>query len=305
MKGHVSADFWSAGLRGTTAQSSLSPARVEPDALASAETFMWRVNPSDNGADPLLAKVADTGPATGPNAIDVPAVFLHGLVGLNDHWERVVTRIRGRMRCVLNELPLLRLSGSDCSIEGVTALSIRFIREHLGGGPVLLAGNSFGGHVALRIALQQPHMVRGLVLAGSGGLVEKTLMNDIQLRPTRAWLRRKISELYFDHTTMREADVDRAFTELTNRGGARAMVRLARSARKDELRKDIEAISVPTLIMWGRQDVVTPPEAAEGFRELIKDSRLVWFDRCGHVPMQEAPDAFAAEMLAFAEKLAK
>ncbi len=288
-------------MRGSTPFTMNKPP-AEPETLASAEATFWKVHPVDNGPEALVAKVADTGFSHAPDAIGTPVVFLHGLVGLNDHWERVVSRVRSRMRCILFELPLLRLSGPDCSIEGATALTIRFIREHVG-GPVILAGNSFGGHVALRIAIEQPAMVKGLVLAGSGGLVEKTLISDIQIRPTRAWLRRKIAELFFDESVMRESDVDRALAELTNRGGARAMVRLARSARKDQLRDAVDSVQSPTLILWGRQDVVTPPEAAEGFNRLIKGSRLVWFDRCGHVPMMEAPDAFAQEMMRFAGEL--
>lgn len=51
--------------------------------------------------------------------------------------------------------------------------------------------------------------------------------------------------------------------------------------------------------MWGRQDVVTPPEAAEQFHAMLPNARLVWFDQCGHVPMVEKADEFAAELLQF------
>ena len=52
----------------------------------------------------LVATVHDSGKG-------MPFVFLHGLVGLNDHWEDVTARVRGNVRCVLFELPLLRLRG--------------------------------------------------------------------------------------------------------------------------------------------------------------------------------------------------
>ena len=62
---------------------------------------------------------------------------------------------------------------------------------------------------------------------------------------------------------------------------------------------------MPTLLIWGREDIVTPPEAAEGFLKSIKKSRIVWFDRCGHAPMIECPVPFAQAMLAFMNDLAK
>lgn len=265
---------------------------------------LWPIEPGKSGEDALVGRVSEIGGADEPGLLETPVVFLHGLVGLNDHWEGVVQRVRRELRCTLFELPLLRFSGELCSIEGVTDLTVRFLRERVG-MPAILVGNSFGGHVALRIAIDRPELVRGLVLAGSGGLVEKTLVSDIQLRPTRPWLRKKIAELFFDEANMRESDVDRALAELQAKGGARAMVRLARSARKDELREAISRVAAPTLLLWGRQDVITPPEAAEGFRRLIRDARLVWLDRCGHAPMMEAPEQFATELVAFARGLAE
>lgn len=231
-----------------------------------------------------------------------PIVFLHGLVGLNDHWEDVVRRVRERARCVMLELPLLELSGDDCSIHGVVDLTARFLETHLA-EPSVLVGNSFGGHVALRLALDRPELVRALVLAGSSGLKEQTMVKEIQTRPTREWLVERIGELFCDRSKMRAADVDRAHKELSNRSGARAMVRLSRSARRNNLGERIADVRVPTLIIWGREDVVTPPESAHEFASKIKDSRLVWFERCGHAPMIECPDQFARAMVEFNDDL--
>lgn len=232
----------------------------------------------------------------------LPVVFLHGLVGLNEHWEGVVSQVKHRVRCILFQLPLLQMRGEDCSIHGVTRLTTQFLREYVN-EPAVLVGNSFGGHVALRIALETPEVCRGLVLAGSSGLIEKSMVSDIQIRPSREWLVRKIGELFHDQSKMREADIDRAYRELSDRGGARAMVKLSRSARRDHLGDRIGEIRCPTLLIWGRNDIVTPPEAAEGFNRLIKGSKLVWFDNCGHAPMIEAADGFSRALLAFADEL--
>lgn len=260
-------------------------------------TSSWAVDGRGGPSKGLKAKVVDLGrPGT------VPIVFLHGLVGLNEHWEGVVERTSDRMRCILFELPLLQLRGEDCSIHGVTRLTANFLSDYLD-EPALIVGNSFGGHVALRLALEHQSFVRGLCLAGSSGLIEKSLVADIQIRPSHDWLRRKIGELFYDQSKMREADLDRAHRELSDRGGARAMVKLSRSARRDHLGDRIREIQAPTLLIWGKQDIVTPPEAAEEFKRLIGDSSIVWFDQCGHAPMIECPDAFADALVGFAERL--
>lgn len=228
--------------------------------------------------------------------------FLHGLVGLNDHWEDAARLIADRAECVLFQLPLLQLRGADCSIHGVTDLTAAFLRDHLP-GPAVLVGNSFGGHVAARLAIQHPDLVSGLVLAGSSGLIEKTLVREVQIRPSRDWLALRIGELFHDAALVRESDLDRAHAELSQRSGARAMVMLSRSARKDHLGSRLGEVRCPALLVWGRQDVVTPPEAARQFHRGLPHSRLVWFDDCGHVPMMERADDFAAEVRAFLDTL--
>ena len=252
---------------------------------------------SANGRHTVEARVTEAG--TGP-----VVVFLHGLVGLNDHWEEVVARACPHVRCVLLELPLLSLPRDICSIGDVADLTQRFIREHLD-EPVVLVGNSFGGHVALRVALEQPEIVSGVVLAGSSGLIEQSTVREVQTRPSREWLAERIAELFYDHEHVRESDVDRAYKELSKRSCARAMVRLSRSARRNHLGEKISQLKAPTLLLWGRQDVVTPPEAAEQFHKLLPDSRMVWFDQCGHVPMVEQPDGFAAELVRFTTEIAQ
>ncbi len=249
------------------------------------------------------SKVVQTGRVGGR-----PVVFLHGLVGLNDHWEDVVDGIKHACHCTLLEIPLLQLRGDDCSIMGVETLTEKFLIDRIAPGTrgerPILVGNSFGGHVALRIALNRPDLVGGLVLAGASGLIEKSMVDTIEIRPSREWLSRKIGELFYNPGRhMRESDLDRAHRELNEKGGARAMVKLSRSARKNHLGSRIPEIEAPTLLIWGRQDIVTPPEAADQFMSLLRDARIVWLDECGHAPMIEKPSEFARSLLEFAGEL--
>jgi 2-hydroxy-6-oxonona-2,4-dienedioate hydrolase len=245
---------------------------------------------------PVTADVVDTG-------FGRPVVFLHGLVGLNDHWEDVARKVVPAARSVMLQMPLLDLEGDDCSIHGATELTIRFLEEYLRRDRAVLVGNSFGGHVALRIALDRPDLLRGLVLAGSSGLIEKTMVREVQIRPSREWLEEKIGELFFDRSKMRTSDVDRAHQELSQRGHARAMVKLSRSARRNHLGDRVGEIQAPTLLIWGKQDVVTPPEACHELQQKIRDCRTVWFDRCGHAPMIECPELFGDALGEFLSEL--
>ncbi len=232
----------------------------------------------------------------------MPVVFLHGLVGLNEHWGKVVDCIASRVKCVTLEVPLLGLRGVDCSLSAVSAMTMQFLDREIG-EPAILVGNSFGGHVALRVTHERPELVHALVLAGSSGLIERTVVKGAPVRPTREWLVEKIGELFYDKSKMDPNDVDRAFELLNERGGARAMVKLSKSARRDNMTDDLADIMQRTLLIWGREDIVTPPSAGQGFSELMPNAKLHWLDACGHAPMIEAPIEFGDAMHKFFDEL--
>jgi pimeloyl-ACP methyl ester carboxylesterase len=227
-----------------------------------------------------------------------PVVFLHGLLGLNRHWVTTAERLASDFTCYLVEAPLLELRGRRCSIEGVQEIIELAMFERVE-EPAVLVGNSLGGHVASRIALAHPDRVRGLVLVGSSGLFERTFERDVQHRPSHEWIRKKIAELFADPSRMPEDAVGHAYQELRKRGSARALVRLSRSAKADHMGTRLPDIQAPTLLLWGKQDMVTPPHVAEEFHALIQDSRLEWLDSCGHAPMLEQPEALAESIARF------
>jgi len=230
-----------------------------------------------------------------------PVIFLHGLVGINEHWAEVVEHINDRFRCVMVEVPLLELRAEDCSVEGVAAMIADFLKRHVG-EPAILVGSSFGGHVALRIALYWPDLVRALVLVGSSGLGERRV-GEKSPRRSREWMEETIAELFYDRSKMRAADVDRAHNELSDRRKARRMLRLSRSVFNDHLGTQIGRIKAPTMVLWGREDTVTPPETAVAFAEAIPNAELVWIEQCGHAPMLEKPAEFAKALREFGDRL--
>jgi len=65
---------------------------------------------------------------------------------------------------------------------------------------------------------------------------------------------------------------------------------------------DLPKIKTPTLIIWGKQDSVTPPSVAKEFKKLIPDSELVWINNCGHAPMMEHPEKFNISVFEWLQK---
>lgn len=231
-----------------------------------------------------------------------PLVLLNGLLGQNEHWFGFLPKVVDRAECFLLQPPLLEMKGAGCTVESVKNLIVGVL-ETLIGGPSVLVGNSLGGHVALRIALSRPDLVRGLVLVGSSGLFERTFERDIQHSPSRDWLQRKIDGLFHDPSRKLPGMVDQAYAELSRRSAARALVKLGKSAKNDHLGDVLPNIKAPTLLVWGMQDIVTPPEVGEEFHLRMPNSRLRWIDKCGHAPQIERADELAELVVDFLAEL--
>ncbi len=231
-----------------------------------------------------------------------PVVFLNGLLGKNEHWFTVLPPLIERAECMFVQPPLLEMRGSGCSVSGVTEL-VASLLGSLIDEPAVLVGNSLGGHVSLRVALARPELVRGLVLVGSSGLFERSLEKDVQHSPSEEWLDRKIGDLFHDRSRMLPGMVQEAHSALSRRTAARAFVKLGRSAKRDHLGEELPRIEAPALIAWGRQDIVTPPEVAEQFTELMPDTRLRWIEHCGHAPQIERGDVLGMLIDEFLDEL--
>ncbi len=231
------------------------------------------------------------------------AVLLHGMLAHNIHWRPLLDHIASRWDCSMLELPLLDLEGEDCSVDGVTALTHDFIEKYAP-EPAVYVGSSLGGHTALRIALERPANVHALILAGAAGVIEKPISGDVTLRPSKEWVRERVGAMFFNkekHITSPE--LDRVYGELSDRKKARAIVKLTRSSRREYMGDRLCEIKVPALVVWGRQDAITPPEAADEFATRMPNAQLVWFDECSHAPMVEHPSRFGAAMNAFCDEL--
>ena len=86
--------------------------------------------------------------------------------------------------------------------------------------------------------------------------------------------------------------IDEVFDTVNDRNKLIRTLALAKSAIRHNMANDLPKMKIPTAIIWGNQDTVTPPEVAKEFNKLLPNSSLFWIDKCGHVPMMEHPQKF-------------
>ena len=90
---------------------------------------------------------------------------------------------------------------------------------------------------------------------------------------------------------------------VNSKSNAIRIVKLAKSATRQNLLSTLQSIKLPTLLVWGKEDIITPPFVAEKFHQLLSNSELKWIDKCGHAPMMEYPEEFTSATVPFLNKV--
>lgn len=157
---------------------------------------------------------------------------------------------------------------------------------------VILVGNSLGGHVAILYTHRYPSQVARLILTGSSGLYENTSMGSYPKRGNYAYIRERVAYTFYDPVVATDALVAEVFQTTTDARKCYAIVKMAKSANRNYVAALLPEIRVRTLLIWGTEDKITPPDVAREFRRHLPHATLVMIDQCGHAPMMERPAEF-------------
>ena len=220
-----------------------------------------------------------------------PLMLLHGLFGALSNFSDLIEHFRHTHKVIVPILPLYDLDLLHTTVKGLAKHVQQFI-DHKGYDQIHLLGNSLGGHVGLVYILSHPEKIKTLTLTGSSGLFENAMGDSYPKRGDYEYIRAKTAETFYDPAVATKELVDEVFEITNSRIKVIKIIALAKSAIRNNLGEELGQIKVPTLLIWGKNDKVTPPFVAEDFHKLIPNSELAFIDECGHAPMMEVPAAF-------------
>lgn len=220
-----------------------------------------------------------------------PLVLLHGLFGALSNFSDLIEHFRHTHKVVVPILPLYDLDLLHTSVTGLAKFVQQFI-DHRGYDQIHLLGNSLGGHVGLVYILSHPKKIKTLILTGSSGLFENAMGDSYPKRGDYEYIKAKTAATFYDPAVATKELVDEVFEITNSRIKVIKIIALAKSAIRNNLGEELSQIKVPTLLIWGKNDNVTPPFVAEDFHKLIPNSELAFIDQCGHAPMMEVPKEF-------------
>jgi pimeloyl-ACP methyl ester carboxylesterase len=228
-------------------------------------------------------------------------LLLHGLFGAMSNFEDLVDHFSKKYKVVVPILPLFELDIFHTSVGGLEKYVQRFI-ESRGYTNIHLLGNSLGGHVALVHVLKHPELIKTLILTGSSGLFENGMGDSYPKRGDYEYIKKKTQLTFYNPETATKELVDEVFEITNSRVKVIKIIALAKSAIRNNLGDELNQIKQPTLLIWGNNDIITPPFVGKEFNKLIPNSELHFVDKCGHAPMMEVPDEFNAILDTFLEK---
>lgn len=233
-----------------------------------------------------------------------PVLLLHGMLGNIDNWlDATHALCEAGYRTLIPFLPVYDMPLRDTSVQALVSYVQRFT-EAVGIGRSVVAGNSLGGHVALMYALEHPHRVEALILSGSSGIYELEMGSSMPRRRDRGFIRERAERTFFDPVHVTDQLVEEMYDLLGDRQQLARLIKMARSAKSETLTDRLSSITHPTLLVWGRDDQITPPEVAHLFQAQMPHAELHFIDKCGHAPMVEHPEEFNQIVLNFINELA-
>ena len=218
-------------------------------------------------------------------------ILLHGLFGALSNFKDVIDQFSSNYKIVVPLMPIYTMPIIKTNVINLGRYIQRFI-DHKGYKKVTLLGNSLGGHVGLVYALNNLEKVHSMVLTGSSGLYENAFGGSFPRREDKEFLRKKIAVTFYDPELATDELVDEVYEMVNDRGKLIRILAIAKSAIRHNMAKDLSQFEMPSCLIWGKNDVVTPPEVAEEFNQLLPQSELFWIDKCGHAAMMEHPQEF-------------
>jgi len=231
-----------------------------------------------------------------------PLILVHGLFGALSNWGHTLAYMGDRYHVYVPLLPIYEVSPVEPSLAGLTQyLQDFFTGEGL--PPAVWIGNSLGGHLALLLARSHPQHFRALVLTGSSGLFEEGMGSTFPRRSSYEFVAERVAYTFYDPAHATPELVQEVYEIVNDNYKALRVLKIAREAQRSFVAPWLHEINIPTALIWGLNDTITPVNVAYGFYRMLPRAKLYFIDACGHAPMMEQPEAFHAHLTQFLQEV--
>jgi len=222
-----------------------------------------------------------------------PFLILHGWGASTDSWREVQDLLSENFKVIVLDLPGFGKSDFPPKIWDLNSYAkfVLDLTKTLGIEKFYLLGHSFGGSIAIKIALFAPEKIKKLILVDAAGRrPQKTifkkfltllasLLSIFSIVPGYKFFRKCFYRFVLRKTDYLEA--------------VGVMKEVFKKVISEDLMDLWPKIEIPTLIIWGKKDKITPKKDALKMKELIKNSEIIFIENASHAPNLSHPQKLA------------
>jgi pimeloyl-ACP methyl ester carboxylesterase len=275
-------------------------------ALLTIATLAQTLAVTDKQIEVFGQKIHYLEAGTGPTVI-----LLHGLGGDVSNWALTVPALAKQFHVIA--IDQIGFGKSDKPLLnyriGTMVDFLHGFYKQAGISKATLVGNSLGGWIAAAFTLAHPEKVEKLVLVDAAGYSPARTglpkLTREQLAPlnasTLAELKQVMSLVFYNKALLTDAFIETAFAAKLKRGDGYTISQFTELVLRgdDFLDGKTKLIKAPTLVVWGREDGLTPLAIGDAYAQDIAGAEKAILDKCGHVPQLECTAAFNAALLKF------
>lgn len=285
--------------------------------------LLWKLSFSQDSCKPVynlpvkFAKINDVNLAYVEVGKGDPIIFIHGLGGNSSHWLKVFQHLSKSYKCIAIDLPgygysdLNFASGEKDLLGFYSKKLIQFIAQKKINKPVLV-GHSMGGQIAMITAIQNPKLVKKLILLAPAGLesfsdAEAVMMNTATVpsyfeNQSEAAIHASFKMNFFEvpadvesliqyRLQLKRCPLFKSYTQTVS-SGVKGML-------QHPVKNDLKNIKIPALLLFGENDALIPnklfhPSLSQ--RDLVKDAqaaipnlKTLIISNAGHLLQYEKP----------------
>ena len=233
-----------------------------------------------------------------------PLILLHAFPLGADMWRPQLERAPAGWRLIAPDFR--GFGGSTIGDEEIGmddyARDVQLLMDDLSLDRAVVAGLSLGGYVAFAMLRRSPERLAGLILADTrstadtddGVRLRRELLDAVRREGMGIVAERQIPKVLGPTTRRERPEVVAEVTRLINANASAGVeASIVALMRRPDSTGDLGRIAVPTLVIVGEEDEITPVESARAMQQVIRGSSLAILPRAGHLSNLEAPDAFS------------
>ena len=185
-----------------------------------------------------------------------------------------------------------QVPNSIYDVDDYKKIVYEFVRK-IGLKKINLIGHSFGGRISIKLAAENPNFLEKIILVDTAGIVTASKIKKITS------IIAKIISPVFKLNFMRPLRKKFYFFIGSEYLENEKLSKIFSKVVSENLTRLLTLIKKSTLILWGKNDNVTPLYYGELMNKLIPKSKLVVFERAGHFSFLDQPKEFVRELIKF------